>query len=73
MGQVLAIDTEHEEREANWAEVRIDFAATDDSVSGAYEARVEVCGSVTSAWTSGDEESIYEAKQYRISHLDEVV
>lgn len=71
-GQVLAIDTQHEEWEADWAEVRIDFAAPDDSIRGAYEARVEVCGSVTSAWTSGDEESIYAAKQYRVSHLAKV-
>ena len=43
--QVLAIDTEHEEWEADWAEIRIDFAAPDDSVRGACkQPRTKVAG-----------------------------
>lgn len=65
-GQVLAMDEANQE----WAEVRIDFAAPDGSVSGAYEARVEVSGSVMTAWNSGDEQSLEEVKQYRVTRLD---
>ncbi|MBE9171409.1 sucrase ferredoxin [Pleurocapsales cyanobacterium LEGE 06147] len=52
-GQILEKDTAHEE--ANWVEVRIDFASPGGRVTGSYEARVEVCGSVMSAYNSGQE------------------
>lgn len=72
-GQVLAIDKTNEECDADWAEVRIDFAAPDGSMSGAYEARVEVSGQVTTMGDSGDEQSFEQVKQYRVSRLIEVV
>lgn len=71
-GQVLAIDEANEEWDADWAEVRLDFAAPGGSVSGAYEARVEVCGHVMTAWDSGDEPPLREVKQYRVSRLVKV-
>lgn len=71
-GQMLAIDPANEERYADWAQVRIDFAARDGSVSGAYEARVEVSGRVMTMRNSGDEQSIEEVKQYSVSRLVKV-
>ncbi|MDZ8184122.1 MAG: sucrase ferredoxin [Nostoc sp. ChiSLP02] len=66
-GQVLAM-----ENDANWAEVRIDFALPDNSISGAYEARVEVCGEVMSAFSSATEMELETVKQYRVSRLAKV-
>ncbi|NEQ29421.1 MAG: sucrase ferredoxin [Leptolyngbya sp. SIO4C5] len=66
-GQILAKDETNED--ADWAEVRIDFASSNGTVSGAYEARVEVSHRVTTMWQSGDEESIATVKQYQVSRL----
>jgi len=66
-GQVLASDTANEEQDADWAEVRLDFADPDGRETGTYEARVEVCGSVMSARNSG--EALTPVKQYRVSRL----
>lgn len=70
-GQVLLQDAEDEDWEADWAEVRLDFASCDGSVAGTYEARVEVCGSVMSAWNSGEDPTA--VKQYRVSSLVRVI
>jgi len=73
-GQVLAVDTTSEEY-PDWSEVRIDFAAPDGSETGAYEARVEISGKVTTAcWSSSyeDEEPLEEVKQYQVSQLERV-
>ncbi len=64
-GQVLSSD----EVNQNWANIRIDFTTTDGSMRSAYEARVEVNGIVMSAENSGDELSLEEVKQYRVSRL----
>jgi hypothetical protein len=71
-GQILAIDQTHEEYDADWAEVRLDFAAADGHCSGAYEAKVEVCGQVMTQWDSGDDQPLHSVKQYRVSHLARV-
>ena len=71
VGQVLAMDREHQ----MWAEVRIDFVASDGNVGGAYEARIEAEAPVTSAlWSSAvdDDEPLVSVKQYRVSHLVKV-
>lgn len=71
-GQTLAIDSDHEEWDADWAEVRLEYASPDGSVQGAYTARIEVSGFVTTQWSSKDEE-LAQAKQYCISQLTQVV
>ena len=65
-GQVLAQDDEN----ADWAEVRLEFAAPDGHETGVYEARVEVCGTVMTAYNSG--EDTVAVKQYRVSRLVQV-
>jgi len=72
-GQTLAIDTDHEDWNADWAEVRIDFVTVDASIKGAYEARVEVSHQVTTMWQSGNEQSIAPVKQYRVGRLVKTV
>lgn len=67
-GQVLAMD----EQDQKWAEVRIDFAAIDRSVSGAYEARVEATTPVKTMGKSGDEQSIKTVQQYLVTNLVKV-
>ncbi|MDM9379466.1 sucrase ferredoxin [Chlorogloeopsis sp. ULAP01] len=64
-GQVLVED-------ADWAEVRINYVAPDGSLSGGYQARVEVCGQVMSALSSATEMQLTAVKQYRVSHLIQV-
>ena len=71
-GKILAMEEVGEGQKTNWAEVRIDFAATDGSTTGAYEARIEVCGDVMSAFNSAKEMELQAVKQYRISHLVKV-
>ncbi|PMB47863.1 sucrase ferredoxin [Fischerella thermalis CCMEE 5205] len=71
-GRVLAMEEVAEGQQADWAEVRIDFAATNGSTTGAYEARVEVCGEVMSALNSGKEMELETVKQYRVSRLVKV-
>jgi len=66
-GQLLAKDETSED--ADWADVRIDFASSDGTGSGAYEARVEVSDQVTTMKRSGDEESIETVQQYKVSRL----
>jgi hypothetical protein len=66
-GQVLAQDTTHEEWDADWVEVRLEFASPDGRIAGAYEARVEVCGSVMTVRNSG--EAPTPVKQYRVDQL----
>ncbi|MBR8839545.1 MAG: sucrase ferredoxin [Stigonema ocellatum SAG 48.90 = DSM 106950] len=68
-GEVLATEEVGQGIEANWAEVRIDFTATDGSIFGAYEARVEVSGEVVSALNSAEEMELKPVKQYRVSRL----
>ncbi|MHC5913849.1 MAG: sucrase ferredoxin, partial [Nostoc sp.] len=82
-GEVLAkeLNEEHhvdeeahvdEDHPIYWAEVRIDFAAPDGSTSGAYEARVEVCGEVMSAFNSAKQMELEVVKQYCVSRLVKV-
>ncbi|MBE9118004.1 sucrase ferredoxin [Lusitaniella coriacea LEGE 07157] len=63
--QVLEKDTTNED----WAEIRLEFTAPNGSM-GAYEGRVEVCGSVMTAQNSG--EKPVSVKQYRVSRLNQV-
>jgi len=71
-GRVLAVEEVGQGQEADWAEVRIDYAAPDGSLSGAYEARVEVSGEVMSALSSGKQIELKAVKQYRVSRLVKV-
>jgi hypothetical protein len=74
-GQVLASDEANEKKYADWAEVRIDFTTPDGSMSGAYEARVEICGqAITARWSSVKEQPLETetVKQYRVSCLVKV-
>ena len=66
-GQVLARDTAN--KDADWAEVRIDFTSPDGSIQGNYQARVEVSGTVVSALNSGKEQPLQTVKQYCVSQL----
>ncbi|MBE9178544.1 sucrase ferredoxin [Oculatella sp. LEGE 06141] len=66
-GQVLAQDPTHEEWNADWAEVRLEFASPDGCIAGTYEARVEICGSVMTARNSGEAQT--PVKQYRVNRL----
>jgi hypothetical protein len=66
-GKILAM-----QKDGDWAEVRIDFALPDGSISGAYEARIEVCGEVMSAFNSAKEMKLEAVKQYRVSRLVKV-
>ncbi|MEM6502430.1 MAG: sucrase ferredoxin [Cyanobacteria bacterium P01_C01_bin.89] len=58
---------------AKWAEVEIDFASADESVSGTYRARIEEIASVTTAGKSPKKSSeaikLTTAPQYRVSYL----
>ncbi|OKH37855.1 sucrase ferredoxin [[Phormidium ambiguum] IAM M-71] len=67
-GKVLSTD----ETEEEWAEVQIDFMSKDGSISGAYEARVEVSGEVTVAYNSGKDKPLHKVKQYCVSRLTKV-
>ncbi|MBE9171259.1 sucrase ferredoxin [Pleurocapsales cyanobacterium LEGE 06147] len=69
-GQVLAIDETQDE--PDWAEVRLEFTSPDGKVSGAYEARVEVCGQVTTMRNSGVNEPLRKVKQYQVTQLCKV-
>ncbi|WP_414529152.1 sucrase ferredoxin [Nodularia chucula] len=64
-GQVLASDEISQE----WADVRIDFTTGDGKISSAYQARVEVKGSVMTAWNSGEQPTLEEVKQYQVRNL----
>lgn len=68
--QVLAQDTSDDDTNSpNWAEIQFEFILTDGNVRAAYEARVEVFGSIMTAFNSGNEQSLKEVKQYRVSRL----
>jgi hypothetical protein len=69
-GKVLAMPEITQGNDPDWAEVRIDFV--DGSKTGAYEARIEVCGEVMSAYNSAKEMELEAIKQYRVSHLVKV-
>jgi hypothetical protein len=56
----------------DWAEVRIHFTSPNGERSGIYEARIDVCGQVTTMWNSGDEKWLEPAKQYQVSCLNEI-
>ncbi|MBW4685875.1 MAG: sucrase ferredoxin [Komarekiella atlantica HA4396-MV6] len=71
-GKVLAMEEVAQKEDADWAEVRIDFAVPDGSTSGAYEARVEVCGEVMSAFNSAKEMELEAVRQYHVSRLIKV-
>ncbi len=64
-GQVLASDEINQE----WADVRIDFTTADGNISSAYQARVEVKGSVMTAWKSGANPTLEKVKQYHARNL----
>ncbi|MBE9052025.1 sucrase ferredoxin [Nostocales cyanobacterium LEGE 11386] len=64
-GQVLASDEINQE----WADVRIDYTSVDGNISSAYQARVEVKGSVMTAWKSGENPTLEEVKQYHVTSL----
>lgn len=70
-GQVLAQDTANDGWDADWADIRLNFAAPHSNLTGAYEARVEVCGSVLTAWNSGEEPIA--VKQYQVSQCSRVL
>lgn len=67
-GNVLSTD----ETEEEWAEVQIDFMSNNGSISGAYQARVEVSGEVTVAYNSGKDKPLQKIKQYCVSRLTKV-
>lgn len=71
-GQVLAKQEVSSGEDVDWAEVQIDFAVPDSGVSGAYKARIEVCGQVMSALNSAKEMQLKAVKQYRVSQLIKV-
>lgn len=70
-GQVLAIDSSNKDY-PDWAEVRIDFNSPDGIVSGTYEARVEISGTIKTMWKSGKDKPLWEVKQYQVSRLDRI-
>jgi len=72
-GQTLAIDTTQDDKyNADWAAVRIEFESPDGRDSGAYSARVEVCGEVMTQRQSGEEHPLEPIKQYRVTELRRV-
>ena len=52
-----------------WTEVRIDYRSPDGAISDAYEATVEVAGTVMTMESSGDAE-LAEVDQYRVVRLE---
>jgi hypothetical protein len=69
-GETIATaPTANEDEEADWAEVRIEYASPDGRVSGVYTAKVEACGTVTTQWKSGSDQPMAETKQYRVVQL----
>ena len=71
-GKVLATEEVAQGQNPGWAEVRIDFKKTDGITAGAYEANIEVCGEVISAFNSAKEMELKAVKQYRVSRLVKV-
>ncbi|NEQ42204.1 MAG: sucrase ferredoxin [Leptolyngbya sp. SIOISBB] len=60
----------HDEENADWAEILIEFAAPNGLERGTYKARVEACGSVITALNSGA--ATTSVKQYRVSYLNQI-
>lgn len=52
----------------DWVELRLEFAAPDNSDRGGYEARVEVAGMVETMQNSGEEPM--QVKQYRVTKCE---
>ena len=71
-GKVLRMEEVAQGQNPDWAEVRIDFEKTDGSTTGAYKAKVEVCGEVMSAFKSAKDMELKAVKQYRVSRLVKV-
>lgn len=67
-GQALAIDPSNPQH-PDWAEVRIYFKSVDGQASGAYEARIDAISILETMRASGEEDSLCEVKQYRVSQL----
>lgn len=65
-GQLLEVDTEADQ----WGHIRIDFT-TPDGRNGAYEAMVEVAGTVQTLGETGPRE-LHEQTQYRVNWLRRV-
>jgi len=75
-GRVLAQDDtatpdQHGEVEPRWAVVRLDFAAPDGSLRGAYTARVELERHIETIYATGSPET-YPYPQYVVTRLDAV-
>ncbi|PSN09175.1 sucrase ferredoxin, partial [filamentous cyanobacterium CCT1] len=68
-GETVAIAPAEDPYYADWAEVRLHYAASDGSEAGTYAARVEVCGEVITQWNSGPDEPLEAQKQYRVLNL----
>jgi hypothetical protein len=66
---IATAPTAHEDDEADWAEVRIEYASPDGSVTGAYTAKIETYGTVLTQWRSGRNQPMETTKQYRVSSL----
>jgi hypothetical protein len=66
-GRVVAQDAD--EDEPKWADVQLDYAARDDSVSGSCAAHVEVHGYVQTAHSTNHEED-YSYPQYTVTALE---
>lgn len=64
LGETLSQDPVHEDWEADWAEVRIQFEQGSQVKSVA--AKIEVSGTVTTKGSTEDD-TLYEAKQYRVT------
>lgn len=71
-GQILREDQAQDDRgEPAWAEVRLDYAAPDGAVSGAYVARIELRRRIETPHTSG-EAAVYAYPQYSVASLDQI-
>jgi hypothetical protein len=71
-GKVVAMEKVAEGQDADWVEVRIDFADPHRCTTGAYEARIEAYAEVITALNSAKEMELEAVKQYRVSHLVKV-
>ena len=67
-GQTISTD----ETNNNSTQVRIDFARQDESISGYYQATVEVKGQVFTALNSAKELTLTKVDQYRVTNLTKV-
>ena len=56
-------------KEAQWAKVRINYRDPETDRSGAYEARVEAQGEVTTARRSGENMELETVPQYQVTQL----